>query len=241
MVAVLRCQWGRSYTYRRTHRQMLVSLCVCVCVCVAECKRQYVARYKTTYRPQSEAHIYTHTHIHSHTQTLTTLTYLHTHGSSQNAQAKIAANYMRLQSSAATEHFSLSYSFRRRRCCYCCCYYCLFAAFAARAQHNCFYVASFQLHSLSVPFWARVSQCILSPFRLVLYTRRCFVLLPLLLRRPAALKSRPTHPVSSRDKTLTTTTTAAQYHRLLYTALVPKSFYFSITFCFLFACSRCKP
>lgn len=188
-------------------------------------------------------HTYIHIHTHSHSQTLTTLTHLHTHGSSQNAQAKIAANYMRLQSSAATEHFSLSYSSRRRRCCYCCCYYCLFAAFAARAQHNCFYVASFQLHSLSVPFWARASQCILSPSRLVLYTRRCFVLLPLLLllRRPAALKSRPTHPVSSRDKTLTTTTAAVQYHRLLYTALVPKSFYFSITFCFLFACSRCKP
>lgn len=212
---------------------------MCVCLCGGMQATICRALQNDLPTPKRSAHIYTYTHSLTYTNTYNT--HSHTHGSSQNAQAKIAANYMRLQSSAATEHFSLSYSFRRRRCCYCCCYYCLFAAFAARAQHNCFYVASFQLHSLSVPFWARVSQCILSPFRLVLYTRRCFVLLPLLLRRPAALKSRPTHPVSSRDKTLTTTTTAAQYHRLLYTALVPKSFYFSITFCFLFACSRCKP
>lgn len=80
---------------------MRVSL-FCVCVCVAECKRQYVARYKTTYRPQSEAHKHSQTHIRVHSRTHT-----RTYGSSQNAQAKIAANYMRLQSSAATGHFAL--------------------------------------------------------------------------------------------------------------------------------------
>lgn len=37
------------------------------CVCVAECKRQYVARYKTTYRPQNEAHKHTYTVTYTHT------------------------------------------------------------------------------------------------------------------------------------------------------------------------------
>lgn len=223
------------YTYKHTHIVACVSLRVCVCV--AECKRQYVARYKTTYRPQSEAHKHSQTHIRAHS-----LTHTRTYGSSQNAQAKIAANYMRLQSSTAQHsHWAFRSHILLAAACYCCCccFYCLLAAFAARAQHNCFYVASFQLHSLSVPFWARASLSSLPLDSIFQYSdthARCFVLL-LLLRRPAALKSRPTHP-DSRDKTLTTT---AQYHRLLYTALVPKSFYFSITFCFLFACSRCKP
>lgn len=93
------------YTYTHTHIDACVSLCVCVCV--AECKRQYVARYKTTYRPQSEAHKHSQTHIRAHS-----LTHTRTYGSSQNAQAKIAANYMRLQSSTAqhstaTGHFAL--------------------------------------------------------------------------------------------------------------------------------------
>lgn len=84
------------YTYKHTHIDACVSLCVCVCV--AECKRQYVARYKTTYRPQSEAHKHSQTHIRAHS-----LTHTRTYGSSQNAQAKIAANYMRLQSSTAQQ------------------------------------------------------------------------------------------------------------------------------------------
>lgn len=103
------------YTYKHTHIVACVSLRVCVCV--AECKRQYVARYKTTYRPQSEAHKHSQTHIRAHS-----LTHTRTYGSSQNAQAKIAANYMRLQSSTAQQShwaFSLSYSSRRCCCCYC--------------------------------------------------------------------------------------------------------------------------
>lgn len=54
-------------------------------ICVAECKRQYVARYKTTYRPQSEAHIYTHTHSLTCTNTYNThsLTYTHTRKQSE--------------------------------------------------------------------------------------------------------------------------------------------------------------
>lgn len=155
-------------------------------MCVTECKRQYVARYKTTYRPQSKARSHMHTHIHTRT-----------YGNSQNAQAKIAANYMRLQSRQA---FALIFFFAVPLALLL--FLCLLSQ--PRALHNCFHVASFQLHT----FGSVLGNCFCRPHIRDKHAR-CFVLL---LRRPAAPKSRPTHPVI--DKTLTTT----QYHRL-YTAL----------------------
>lgn len=84
---------------------MRVSLCVCLYVYLCGGMQATICRalQNDLPTPKRSAHLYTYTHTHSHTQILTTLTHslTHTHGSSQNAQAKIAANYMRLQSSAA--------------------------------------------------------------------------------------------------------------------------------------------
>lgn len=222
----------------QTHTHSCVRLSLRVCLCSGMQATICRALQNDLPTPKRSAQTFTNTHTRS-------LTYTHAHIRKQpECTGKNCGKLHEITKQHSTAQplgISLSYSSRRCCCCYCCCcFYCLLAAFAARAQHNCFYVASFQLHSLSVPFWARASLSSLPLGSIFPYSdthARCFVLLLLLLRRPAALKSRPTHP-DSRDKTLTTT---AQYHRLLYTALVPKSFYFSITFCFLFACSRCKP
>jgi len=94
---------GDTHTYTFALLRLCKGACVCLCVVWRNaCKRQYVARYKTTYRPQSKARTQMHKHTHSLTHTHT-----RTCGSSQNAQAKIAANYMRLQSRQAFSFLAL--------------------------------------------------------------------------------------------------------------------------------------
>lgn len=81
---------------------MRVSLFACVCVCDGMQATICRALQNDLPTPKRSAQTFTYTHIRVHSRTHT-----RTYGSSQNAQAKIAANYMRLQSSAATGHFAL--------------------------------------------------------------------------------------------------------------------------------------
>lgn len=85
MVAVLPRQWGRSYTYRRTHRRMRVSLCVCLYVYLCGGMQATICRalQNDLPTPKRSAHLYTHTLTHMHKYLQHSLTHTHTRKQSE--------------------------------------------------------------------------------------------------------------------------------------------------------------
>lgn len=233
-VAVLqRCQWGRSFV-TLTHRCVCLSLPVCVCdgMQATICR----ALQNDLPTPKRSAQTFTNTRTRS-------LTYTHAHIRKQpECTGKNCGKLHEITKQRSHWAFRshilsplllllllllfllLACCFRRQSAAqlFLCRFFSIALTFGSVLGKS---FAVFSSPRFYIPIQQRHTRSLF-----------CFV-------AAAATTSCPQitpHPPSSRDKTLTTTATA-QYHRLLYTALVPKSFYFSITFCFLFACSRCKP
>lgn len=119
-------------------------------------------------------------HTHKHTQ----------YGNSQNTQVKIAANYMRLQSSKGRQAFALFF-FSSHCLCPCLCFCCCCDYFRRQSATQLF---SCRFFSIALTFRSVLGKCFC---RLHIRDKhaRCFVLL---LRRPAAPQITP-HPPSHRQ------------------------------------------